>query len=238
MKGSSDLSSLCRHRGAPLQSTRRCDASAIDEGDESHRLRAEPPRPGVPSLVFSRPMTMSARRIWSRRTLLASLSATALFIPALPGLAARRSLRKRSSAKTFLESIYQHYVGTSDDSAKGVLLASANSVRGYFTFGTASLINEDRANAAEHGEAPVLERDPFIGRSNWNISDLSIEVKETGVKAFGTVAFTDSGKRAKVVVELLRSGEDWRVADLVWDSGSLRELYRRKAMRDAESDPR
>jgi hypothetical protein len=47
-----------------------------------------------------------------------------------------------------------------------------------------------------------------------------------------------SGKRAKVLVELVRSGEDWRIAELVWESGSRRELYRRKAMRDAESNPR
>jgi hypothetical protein len=62
--------------------------------------------------------------------------------------------------------------------------------------------------------------------------------KETGVTAVGTIAFIDSGKRAKVVVELLRSGEDWRIAEVVWESGSLRGLYRRKAMRDAENDPR
>jgi len=31
---------------------------------------------------------------------------------------------------------------------------------------------------------------------------------------------------------LLRSGKEWRIADIVWDSGSLRGLYRRKAAYD------
>jgi hypothetical protein len=240
MKGSSDLSRgfLWRHRCAALQRTRRCAASAIDEWDDSHCSGSEAPRAGALSVVFSIPMTISVRRTWSRRALLGALAATAVFIPVLPAFAGKHSSRHYSRAKTFLESIYQHYVGSSDDSAKGVLLATANSVRAHFTFGTASLINEDRENAGEHGEPPVLECDPFIMRSNWNISDLSTAVKETGVKAFGTVAFIDSGKRAKVVVELLWSGDDWRIAELVWDSGSLRELYRRKAIRDAQSDPR
>jgi len=57
-------------------------------------------------------------------------------------------------------------------------------------------------------------------------------------KAIGTVTFMNSGKPEKVVVELLRSGDDWRVADITWESGSLRALYRPKAIRDAESAPR
>jgi hypothetical protein len=64
-------------------------------------------------------------------------------------------------------------------------------------------------------------------------------VKETGaVKAIGTVTFMDSGKPQKVVLELLRSGNDWRIADIEWESGSLRALFRRKATHDAETAPR
>ena len=44
-----------------------------------------------------------------------------------------------------------------------------------------------------------------------------------------TVTFTNSGKAEKVVVELLRSGKDWRIADIQWDASSLRALYRKKA---------
>jgi hypothetical protein len=58
-------------------------------------------------------------------------------------------------------------------------------------------------------------------------------VKESGgAKAIGTVTFTNSGKAEKVVVELLRSGRDWRIADIQWDASSLRVLYRKKAAAD------
>jgi hypothetical protein len=194
--------------------------------------------PRLRGALVARFTTISARSAWSRRSLFIGLMTTALSIPVLPALAAKHPIPKHLSAKAFLNSIYRHYVGSSANSAKGVLLGSANSVRAYFTIGMASLINEDRASAAKDGEAPVLEADPFVGEANWNISDLAIEVKETGVTAVGTIAFIDSGKRAKVVVELLRSGENWRIAELVWESGSLRGLYRRKAMRDAENDVR
>jgi hypothetical protein len=39
----------------------------------------------------------------------------------------------------------------------------------------------------------------------------------------------------KVVLELLRSGKEWRIADVEWDSGTLRDLYRRKATYDGEA---
>ena len=112
-------------------------------------------------------------------------------------------------------------------------------MRSYFTFGLASLIIEDRAAAANRGEPPVLDGDPFIGSHDWDISNLAVDVKDTGAfKAIGTVTFMNSGKPEQVVLELLRSGNDWRIADVAWDSGTLRALYRRHAARDSESVPR
>jgi hypothetical protein len=98
-------------------------------------------------------------------------------------------------------------------------------VPSYFTFGLASLIIEDRSAAAKRGEAPVLDGDPFIGSQDWDISNLAIEVKETGAfKVIGTVTFMNSGKSEQVVLELLRFGNDLRIADVAWDSGTLRAL--------------
>jgi hypothetical protein len=134
------------------------------------------------------------------------------------------------SAKSFLQQIYQNYVGSSTGAAKGVPLGAAKDVRGYFTVGLASLILEDRTSAAKRGEPPALDGDPFVGHQDWEISNLAIEVKDTGAaKAIGTVTFTNSGKQEKVVLELLRSGKDWRIADIQWDASSLRALYRKKA---------
>jgi len=109
-------------------------------------------------------------------------------------------------------------------------------VRGYFTFALASLILEDRAAATKQGGSPALGTDPFIGRSEWDVSDLSVDVKDTaGFKTVGTVTFINFGKPERVVLELLRSGKEWRIADIVWDSGSLRRLYRRKAADEGEA---
>src|ERR1700674_3345183 len=70
-------------------------------------------------------------------------------------------------------------------------------------------------------------------------TSLAIEVKDTGAfKAIGTVTFMNSGKPEQVVLDLLRSGNDWRIADVAWDSGTLRALYRRHAARDSEPTPR
>jgi hypothetical protein len=110
-------------------------------------------------------------------------------------------------------------------------------VRSYFTPGLSSLILEDRAAAAKRG-GRVLDNDPFIGRPEWDISDLSIDVKNTGEpKTVGTVTFSNFGKLERVVLELLRSGKEWRIADVEWDSGTLRALYRRNAAYDGEAVP-
>jgi hypothetical protein len=64
-------------------------------------------------------------------------------------------------------------------------------------------------------------------------------VKDTGAfKAIGTVTLMNSGKPEQVVLELLRSGDDWRIGDVAWDSGTLRGLYRRHAAHDSEPAPR
>jgi hypothetical protein len=160
-----------------------------------------------------------------------------LAFPVAPVFAGREHRASREdAAKKFLGSIYQHYLGKSSAAAAGVPLIDAQSVRSYFTFALASLILEDRTAATKQGESPALGTDPFIGRSEWDVSDLSVDVKDTaGFKTVGTVTFINFGKPEKVVPELLRSGKEWRIADVEWDSGTLRDLYRRKATYDGEA---
>ncbi len=113
-------------------------------------------------------------------------------------------------------------------------LTDAKAARAYFTVGLASLIIEDRTL-----EPPALEGDPFVGHREWDISNLAIEVKGIGAfKATGTVTFTNDGKPEKIVLELQRSGNDWRIADIDWDSGNLRGTFRRKAAYHSEALPR
>ena len=182
-------------------------------------------------------MKMDIGSTFSRRGLAFGF-ASILAFRAVPVFAGGKRHAGKPAAEEFLGSIYQRYLGKSSAAGSGIVLADAQSVRSYFTPGLALLILEDRAAATEQGESPALKSDPFIGRPEWDISDLSIDVKETGaLKTVGTVSFLNFGKPEKVVLELLRSGTEWRIADIVWDSGSLRGLYRRKAAYDGEAVP-
>jgi hypothetical protein len=180
-------------------------------------------------------MKMNIEPTLSRRHIALGL-ASILAFPVVPATAKKRHPLRNHAAKNFLGSIYQHYLGKSSAGTAGLPLTDAQSVRSYFTVGLASLILEDRAAATKRGESPVLDGDPFVGRPTWDISDLMIDVKDTDApKTVGTVTFVNFGKPEKVVLELLRSGDEWRIADVEWDSGTLRGLYRGKAVYDGEA---
>jgi hypothetical protein len=166
-------------------------------------------------------MKVNSGASFSRRRLALGL-ATILAFRSARAFAGRKHAAGESAAKKFLGSIYQRYLGKSSVAA-GVSLTDAESVRSYFTPGLASLILEDRA---------ALNGDPFIGRQEWDISALSIDVKDTAPKAVGTVTFMNFGKPERIVLELLRVGKEWRIADVEWNSGSLRGLYRPRAAYD------
>lgn len=143
----------------------------------------------------------------------------------VPGIAFARVAEL--SAKSFLATIYQAYVGSSVQQAKGVPLDTPTTIRRYFSPGLASLILDESATAK--GNALVLGSDPFVGRETWQISDLAIEVKEGGpTKALGTVTFTNFGQPEKILIELLKVGDDWRIAEINWGPLTLRGLYRKK----------
>jgi hypothetical protein len=180
-------------------------------------------------------MKMNSRASFSRRRLALGFAAILAFT-AVPAFAGGKRSAGEHPAKQFLGSIYQHYLGKSSAATTGIALANGQSVRSYFTAGLASLILDDRTAATERGESPVLKGDPFVGRPEWDISDLSIDVKDSGgLKTVGTVTLLNFGKPEKVVLELLSSGKEWRIADVEWDSGTLRDLYRHKATYDGEA---
>jgi hypothetical protein len=160
----------------------------------------------------------------SRRGFALSLA----MVLAMPPCVLARGAEPSASPKTFVQQIYASYVGSSARNAKGIQLDNASTVRRYFTAGLASLILEDGAAAHTRGEPPTLDGDAFVGKQDWDIANLSVDVKESGPKATAIVSFIDAGKAAKVVLELLRVGESWRIADIQWNSGTLRGLYRKK----------
>jgi uncharacterized protein DUF3828 len=161
----------------------------------------------------------------SRRDFAAGLVAL-LAVPA-PLLA--RAAEPPPTAKRFVEQIYSAYLGSAQNGANGVQLDTPTDIKRYFTPALAVLILEDEAAAEKRGEEPTLDGDAFIGHQDWDIADLSVDVKEAGAKAKATVSFTNFGKAEKVVVELLKVGADWRIADIQWgDASTLRGLFRKK----------
>src|SRR5258708_7027448 len=146
------------------------------------------------------PMDMNIGPAFSRRRI-ALRFATTVACAGVAVFAARKRAVGGHSANRFVGRIYQHYLGKSSAAAAGVPLTDAQSVRSYFTFALASLILEDRAAATKQGESPALGTDPFIGRPEWDISDLSVDVKDTaGFKTVGTVTFINFGNPEKAGV--------------------------------------
>ena len=157
----------------------------------------------------------------SRRGVAAGLAA-AFALPA-PLLARAAD----ATAKDFVEHIYESYVGASGQ--KGIPLEDAAAIRRYFTPGLASLILDDQVAAKQRGQPPTLDGDAFVGHQEWDIAGLNVDAREAGTKATATVSFTNFGKAEKVVIELLKVGATWRIADIRWDDAStLRGRFRKK----------
>lgn len=133
-----------------------------------------------------------------------------------------------ATAKSFVEGIYQHYVGDAAKDATGVFIDKPADVRRYFTPPLAAMILKDRAAAAKRDDVPTLDGDAFVGHQDWEIVNMAIDVQEDGDKATATVSFTNSGQPEKVVVSLRKSGKDWRVDDVTYaDAGTLRGLFKK-----------
>ena len=148
---------------------------------------------------------------------------------AMPAPLVARPAEPPPTAKRFVEQIYSAYVGSTQNGANGVQLDSPADIKRYFTPALAVLILEDEAAAEKRGEEPTLDGDAFVGHQDWDIANLTVDVKETGAKAKATVSFTNFGKTEKVTVELLKVGPEWRIADIQWDDAStLRGLFRKK----------
>ena len=128
-------------------------------------------------------------------------------------------------AKSFVEAIYSAYTGKNSN---GLSLDSDAAVRRYFEPELAALIIKDRK--AARGEVGKLDVDPFIDAQDWEIDVVDIAVREIAAdKARATVAFKNAGKQRTVILDLVKLGAGWRIADIAWDrKATLRKILTTK----------
>jgi len=134
-----------------------------------------------------------------------------------------------ASAVAFVTDIYEAYKGSG---AKGHSLDSERAVRRYFEPSLAASIIKDVKRATRRGETGRLDGDPFVDAQDWNIDNFDIAVTDAGPgKARATVKFTNLDRPATVVLDLIKSRNDWRISDITWlrdgKPETLRALYKR-----------
>lgn len=140
--------------------------------------------------------------------------------------AAGPAVAAEPSAQDFLAAIYANYKGKD---SKGVSFGTTAEINRYFTPSLARLIDADAKAAAKKGEVGALGGDPLIDAQDWEITDLSTDVKDTGPdKATGTVKFKNFGKDVTITHDLVKLKQGWRIDEIRMPSGSLRALFKKK----------
>ncbi|MEA2928918.1 MAG: hypothetical protein QOG38_1346 [Hyphomicrobiales bacterium] len=153
------------------------------------------------------------------------LTRRAVIIALAIAAAAGPAVAAESSAQAFLNGIYANYMGKD---SKGTSLASTAAINRYFTPSLARLIDADAKRAAKRSEVGALGGDPFIDAQDWELSALSIDVKENGPdKATATVTFKNFGKDVAITHDLVKLKQGWRIDDIHLKSGSLRALFKK-----------
>jgi hypothetical protein len=129
------------------------------------------------------------------------------------------------SAQEFLAAIYAKYKGKD---SKGVPFSTMAEINRLFTPSLAKLIDTDAKAAAKRSEVGALGGDPFIDGQDWEITDVSIGVKENGPdKAIGTVKFKNFGKDVTITHDLVKTKQGWRIDEIRMPRGSLRALFKK-----------
>jgi hypothetical protein len=133
-----------------------------------------------------------------------------------------------AAATAFVTKIYDAYKGKD---AKGVTLDAEADYRRYFEPSLVALIIKDQKAAAKRKDVPTLDGDPFVDAQDWDITALDIAVTDAPPdKAVATVTFKNSDEPVKVVLNLVKVKNDWRIADILstrdGKTESLRGLFK------------
>jgi hypothetical protein len=151
----------------------------------------------------------------SRRTLILGTGCMAVAGPALAA---------DPAATVFVTAIYAAYKGKN---AKGIRLDIEANIRRYFEPSLAALMIKDQKDAARRHDAPNLDGDPFVDAQDWDIAAFDIAVSDAvNNAATATVKFRNSDTPAIVVLNLVKTGNDWRVGDVTWQHDGKKETLR------------
>ena len=152
-----------------------------------------------------------------------------LMLAAASAAVAAPVLAADASARAFVTAIYDAYKGKN---AKGHPLDGERAIKRYFEPSLTALIIKDRNEAAKRKEVGALDGDPFIDAQDWEIAAFDIAVAESAPgKAKATVKFSNAGVAKTTVLDLVKSKNDWRIADITWQregkSETLRGIFRK-----------
>jgi len=128
------------------------------------------------------------------------------------------------TATAFVTKIFDAYKGKN---SKGISIDTEADIRRYFEPSLAAMIIKDRRAADRRKEVPTLDGDPFVDAQDWELSALDIAVTSAlPDKAVATVTFKNFDEPVKVVLNLVKIKNDWRVADITSQRGERTETLR------------
>ena len=137
---------------------------------------------------------------------------------------AKSALAADPGALAFVTAIYAAYKGKN---AKGIRLDTEAGIRRYFEPSLAALMIKDQKDAARRHDVPNLDGDPFVDAQDWDIAAFDIAVTDTvNNTASATVKFRNSDTPTVVVLDLIKTGNDWRVGDITWQHDGKKETLR------------
>jgi len=142
----------------------------------------------------------------------------------LCGIAAAPAVAAEAAVTVFVTKIYDTYKGKN---SKGTLIDTEAAIRRYFEPSLAAMIIKDQKAAARRNEVPTLDSDPFIDAQDWEISAVDVAVSDAPPdKAVATVSFKNFDQPVKVVLNLVKTKSDWRIADITWQRDGKAETLR------------
>jgi hypothetical protein len=144
------------------------------------------------------------------------------------GLVMTPAVAGDAAATAFVTTIYDAYKGKD---AKGIDYGAEAVIRRTFEPSLAALIIKDRKAAARRDEVPTLDGSPFVDAQEWEIFAFDIAVTDAPPdKAVATVSFKNFDEPVKVVLNLVKVKNDWRIADITSQrerrTHSLRALFK------------